>query len=509
MVVAVRDLAAVRDRPSGKALEGFLRQMSDWGRSAMAWQEFGRTLGMSTDETVDALIGSGVVLAGTGMDPRRKGPGQFAVLSTVTADTEALLRSRLRPAPRGIVENLPVLSLEQGAYQLAISMPRVAPAGGGARLLVAPEDSAALFDELIPVLKGKAAASPLSSNDAWERVRDLGPGDLLFLLRSKDAAAGTDKPEDLFALTASQTEDGWTARFAATESMLVGTVGEGAERGLWPTAAVEALEEGSVLLVAGSVREPKERAPLGAERPLLHDLLDMMDLPPQIEASLDGNAIIAVHAEGIAGSPDEALSVVAVLPAENMPRFSGIAERWAMSRAVEGDDWASATIKLRQGVRSAPMRRGAPALIPEPLRSKGVIAWSYAQERWTPPEGFDGPGPQRGWWVVSMRFGAGDPELAGVVARRTGELLDGEEGKDTGTMFRLVVRPRELTGLIRSPEALNGSGLAAVALPGSKSSLGAMRWLEQVDTWMSRGTKGEVEGTVSLKLNLALLNKDR
>src|SRR5436190_3013716 len=151
MVVAVRDLAAVRDGPCGRALEGFLRQMSDWGRSAAAWEDFGHALGMTPDDAVDSLIGSGVVLAGTGMDPRHNRPAQFAVLSTVTPQTEALLRSRLRPAPRGIIENLPVLSLEKGAYQLAISVPRRASAGDvNARLLVAPEGSSDLFDELIP-----------------------------------------------------------------------------------------------------------------------------------------------------------------------------------------------------------------------------------------------------------------------------------------------------------------------------------------------------------------------
>jgi hypothetical protein len=511
MVVAVRDLAAVRDRPCGRALEEFLRQMSDWGRSAAAWEDFGQALGMTPDGTVDALIGSGVVLAGSGMDPRHKGPAQFAVLSTVAPETEALLRNKLRPAPRGIVENLPVLSLEKGAYQLAISVPRrAAPGDGSARLLVAPEDSSDLFDELIPVLKGKAALNPLSSDGAWERVRDLGPGDLLFLLRSKDAGPSAGKPEDLFALTASQTADGWTARFSASESMLIGTVGAGDDKATWPTAAVEALEEGSVLLVAGSPREPKERAPLGADRPLLLELLEMMDLPPEIKASLNGNSIIAVHAEGAAGSPSEALSVVAALPADDMARFSGMAERWAMSRGVEGDNGEKAPVRLRQGVRSVPIQRAAPAIIPEPLRTKGVMAWCYAHERWTPPEDSDGPGPMRGWWVISMRFGAGDPGLAGVVARRAAELLDAEEGKDTGTLFRLVVRPRELAGLIRSPEALNGSALTGMPLPGAtrtRDPLAAMRWLEQVDSWVSRGSKGQVEGTVSLRLNLDLLDK--
>jgi hypothetical protein len=500
MVVAARGLADVRARPSGKALEAFLRDVGDWRRSAAAWDELGHALGMSQDKTVNALIGSGVVLVGTGMDPQHEGPGQFAVLSTVDARTESLLRAKLRPAPKGSAGSLPILSVEDGAYQLAISTPAGQKDGETtSRLLVAPEGSRALFDALVPVLKGKQAESPLSATKAWGRVRDLGPGDLLVLLSpgSQGTVPQEHRADDLFALMASATEDGWIARFSGTDTSLPG--GDPSAAADWPTAAVDALEEGSVLMVAGSPRSSSTRPMLLADQNLLVKMLDIMGLPEEFKATFDGNAIVAVHAEGSAGGSDQALSVLAVLPVPDIGPFAGKAEKWAMSMGAEGADWQDAPVTLKQGVRSVPIPSRAPALIPEDLRSKGVMAWCYAHHKMEGDE--ERP---RGWWVVSLRFGAGDAGAARVVARRVASLLEGEEGKDTSTMFRLVVRPRELMELMRPPASRES---APVPKARTKDPLLAMRWLEQVDSRVSRSAPGMIEGSVSLKFNLRLLQE--
>ncbi len=501
MVVAARGLADVRARPSGKALEAFLRDVGDWKRSAAAWDELGLALGMTQDQTVNALVGSGVVLAGTGMNPGREGPGQFAVLSTVDGRTESLLRAKLRPAPKGSAGSLPILSVEDGAYQLAINTPAGQKEGEvTSRLLVAPEGSRALFDALVPVLKGKQAESPLSATKAWARVRDLGPGDLLVLLGAgTQGTSPTPHPsDDLFALMASATDDGWIARFSGTDTSLPG--GDPSAAADWPTAAVDALEEGSVLLVAGSPQSSAAR-PMLTDQNLLVKMLDVIGLPEEFKATLDGNAIVAVHAEGTPGGADQALSVVAVLPVPDITTFSGKAEKWAMSMGAEGGDWQDAPVTLKQGVRSVPIPSRAPALIPEAMRTTGVMAWCFADHK---VEGDEDAWHPRGWLVVSLRFGAGDAGPARVVARRVATLLEGEEGKDASTMFRLVVRPRELMELMRRPASPEG---APVPKTRTKDPLLAMRWLEQVDSRVSRSAPGLIEGSVSLKFNLGLLQE--
>jgi hypothetical protein len=256
-------------------------------------------------------------------------------------------------------------------------------------------------------------------------------------------------------------------------------------------------------MVAGSPRSSGTRPTLLADQDLLVKMLDIMGLPEEFKATFDGNAIVAVHAEGTSGASDQALSVLAVLPVPDIATFSAKADKWAMSMGAEGADWQDAPVTVKQGVRSVPIRSRAPALIPEDLRAKGVMAWCFADHR---IEGDEDPVRPRGWWVVSLRFGAGDAGAARVVARRVASLLEGEEGKDTSTMFRLVVRPRELMELMRPP-APPESGPDAKAR--KKDPLLAMRWLEQVDSRVSRSAPGLIEGSVSLKLKLGLLQEPK
>jgi hypothetical protein len=494
LAIGLNDLAQHRATPAGKALECFVKEVSDWGRTSAAWSDLSRALDMTQDQSVESLLGSRVILASSGLDAGKSGASaQFALISEITPDVEARVRAKLKPSPRGLTNHLPILALEDGAFELATDR----RASGLPRVLIAPEGSSAMFDELLPTLSGTPSSKPpLSSWERWPRVKELGTGDVTVLLRSPQT-------DDFFALTGWATEDGLTARFAANDSMLIGGLvapeGLSSRDAIWPTTTIDALEEGSVLLVAGSPRQVAQPAPMKAESTLLLSLLGMINLSPDLQHRIDGNAVIAVHPEDSDGSSG-AVTVMAVLPVPDIVHFESDAVHWAMSMGVTDDDWKNAPAKGKQGIWSVPVTATEHGLAHEVLPRNGTMAWTIGNAKDSTPE------HPEGWFVVGIRFGPGDAAQLLPVVERVRDLLETEDRTEQKDLFRLVVRPRNLSILVR-PLASTVASKPPAGLTGAKDPLDAMRWLDQVESRISREGPGLVEGTVSVRLNFKLLDQ--
>jgi len=543
MVVEVRDLTRMRAGVAGRALERLLTEFSTWDRTRVAWGDLATALDMQADQCTDALVGGHVILAASGLDPLSAlGEPQFAILSDISAATEAQLRSRLKPAPRALVEGLPILALENGAFELATAAPRtrhmyrpgtrIVEDVPASRVLLAPRGSSDLFDDLVPVLSGGTATSPLSLTSFWPRAREMGGRDVFFILRGsgqpqKGAVSETDEP--FFALSGAMTDDGWSAWFLGSNDMILGGESPSPQAQPWPGVAVKALEPGALLLVAGSPSQRFGQAPVpSGDRTLLLDLLAMMELPTELENQVDGVALIAVHPDEAAGNAyggiegRRGVSVTAALPVGDLAGLAPKADAWAMSLTgvpYQGPDAAAPLGMVRAGI----IPPAGPDLLHGYLQQGGTIAWAFVPSSDTP-----GPATGAGWWVINIRTTGGtDPSRCASSIQELGAMLAAEPGEDKTTLFRLIVRPAILRALgnpegqprsdprmlaTAHPKEPHVRPLGAAGSPVGEADqagadpLSALRWLDRVETKILRAPRGQASGTVSLRLNVDLLD---
>lgn len=102
------------------------------------WKPLAGALEMPAERAMVALMGGAVVLAGD-VGPDLDGLSAWALLTTVTPDTERLITARLTLFPREVIAGRPALSLESGRYVLALRRVEVAPGAP------APDRSVQLF----------------------------------------------------------------------------------------------------------------------------------------------------------------------------------------------------------------------------------------------------------------------------------------------------------------------------------------------------------------------------
>jgi hypothetical protein len=424
-------------------------------------------------------------------------------MSTISRSTESLLRTRLEPAPRALVDGLPVLALEHGAFELSTAVTR---RGDVARVLISPRGSSSLFDELLPVLGGGTAISTLSMTPTWDAAKSIGGGDVYFLQR-REVSEETGEDNGFMALSATIEPNGFGARFIASDPAMLGDAGS--PHGAWPSRAIDALEQDAVLCVAGS----PESAGGDVQRTLLLGLLDMLSLPDELRSSMRGVAVIAVHEPSEDPAPG-AMAITLAMPFEDIRAIAPSAERWA-GALTDGP-------VLEQGrghiVRSASIAATDPEFAPEfasgYLGRGGAIAWTFARA----PADTQSESGRAGWWVVSIRTAPGDvaPSASRVsTLAATLEQAGLEQGGERdNTMFRLVVRPSRLAAITaevrRDDPALASDARVASAakLKQQASALNALRWIDRVESRLNRGPRGVIDGSVSVRLRTELLNEN-
>jgi hypothetical protein len=483
LVVGATDLTSLRSRPQTRALERFLNDASDWTRTTEAWTDLARKLDMSFEESIQTLLGRSAVIASESSTPPGLEP-RFAVLSSIKSAVRRDLTRRLNTIPRSVTGDATVMSIEQGTYHLATR--NLNSPAEQAQLILSSD--ASLFDRVVRSMGGRASGATLNQLPEWPQITSLADSDIFLLARKLPAH---DTPGSYLALAGTPTPQGWTARFSASDSVIHGGVADVRSASApWPSEAVDQLEAGSTLLVAGS-----PRAEAGKQPTLMASLLAMMNLPDQLRSQLEGAAIIAL---ALPQPQHSGTSLVVALPLRDISAGVDVADSWAQS--IVGIDPLDDAVTITDGVREASITPDNPAIINGYVRSEGRMAWCYAaaggiiREKATP-----------GWIVVALRFGPGEEPLAMV--RRTASLLAHDEGKDKQTLFRLIVEPRQLsTWLAANP---SNAQAATPPLPSGDTSLKvsqpAMRWLNRVDSRIVREAPGSVEGTVTLDLNLALL----
>jgi len=164
-LMVVEDAAGLRASGLGPSAEALAQTLSDFVQTSEAWGRLAAQLDLSNEAAFDALLGRRAMLASR---TRADGAAEWALISRISRPTEDRLRLRLRPAPRAVVAGLPVLSVENGRFEMAIS--RAEPES---TLVIAPSSNTPLFDEIVASLARGGPERPLGSTDPLRQIRVL------------------------------------------------------------------------------------------------------------------------------------------------------------------------------------------------------------------------------------------------------------------------------------------------------------------------------------------------
>jgi hypothetical protein len=279
-VVMINNASRQRQSPQGHALADMLEASHAFPETTAAWRELAAALDWPTDTAFDELLGRRVTIIARGLDS----PGEpaWALLTEVSLQTERRLRDKLKAAPRGTINGLGVLSVEDGKYELVVGRatpnvdPNLVSVTGAppptAAVLLCPGDDCPLMAELAPSLlnrTGLAAPSPLWR--AGERQREP---DVLVMMRPHAATAGSTEPRSdrFLAITATLEPGGWDAKLSCSCDLLWGRPAALSDIRPWSDAAFNAVEHDSLAAcmgVIGSVRWSPHFARLAALQAVL------------------------------------------------------------------------------------------------------------------------------------------------------------------------------------------------------------------------------------------------
>jgi hypothetical protein len=480
--IVVTDGAALRSQPATVALLQMLHEARVLPPLERAWEELASTMGLQRAAAFDRLLGRRVAIF---FEEPRVGATDWAVASQVDAPTEALVREKLRPAPRGFVAGAPVLALENGAFELAV--PRDAGGVGLPTLILGPRQGA-LFDRLIP--KG---AVPPAPPERVGNARDV-RGDVFAVYKRP----GEGPVPDFAAATAWAQGLRWRVSYSGTRSLLIGGSIDDAHT---PPAALtnpEAwarLSRDAALALVGQATP--DIAGFGAVGAAWRQLIGDEQTPEP-----EGSSVAVVLHEPAGGS---GWRLAFALPIKLGPGSTGDdrlalpARRGdaAIARAIRSVGGPGVTPPDFQGRHPGAIRIvGAPAASPGSTTPPDRGGTLLAGSRWAWSYVVLG---DRGWWIVAISGPAGTPtpaddERAASGVRLLREALIGPEDHappqvaPRPDLFRFVARPEALV------RGLVGIGMPEVGL------VAAMRQAELIQWTCSPAAPGLAEGEITLDM---------
>lgn len=478
LVVIVDRAADRRHEPLARAAVAMLRRAGILltPEFEARWKALADTLGLSPEDTFDALLGRRVIVVADGLD----GPSpRWALLSHVSIHTEELLLRRLRVAPRQIVADQRLLAVEGGRYELAVRRadPDAPAASPAAQILLAPREHAGLLDQLIPALSGRAPAAPLAGTPAHAAALELGPCHALLIFQDR-SAPGADAPpptEPRFAVLASRA-DGHDlhTRVLALRGPRAGSDPGLADVPPWSGALTSALANNAVAATVELIPEPGVLQ-AGLPVPMPAPVLDALERAGPIRGSRWAFAARAADSGAL-----DFIAAVETRDAAAFARFGDdlVARLVTWTRANGPDAHAPPPDFAGMFPRAA---RSCSILGPatEPLRAvlagTPSLSWCSAVD----PDG-------TGWWIV--RLSATEPDAARTLALR--DLFE-HEPHDADS------RPRLSVGVL-SPRRLAPT-LSLLSLP-DDNPLHALEAVESASWDLSFDESGRVVGSVLVRL---------
>ncbi|HYE02629.1 MAG TPA: hypothetical protein VD963_05275 [Phycisphaerales bacterium] len=455
VVIVVEGAAELRRAAEGSGVPPLVGALLAPVKAGPTWTRFAESLGWTPGQAFDQLLGRRVILVADGLSAGER--PRWSLISEVSAPTNKHLAGRLKAAPRGIVAGHPVLSVEEGRFELTALNPAQVAAAPGApvRLLLGPAGGHELFDEVIAAANA-VPGTTLAGTPAFRAVGRLGPGRILALVRIEGASEPVE-PEladapprapwsDFLLLSLSHAPgqlERWDARLLLRDRALRDDL---LATPLSRAAPLAVLERGALAaIVEHRVGSEGDSGPLA-------QVLALLGVGPDVRAALgDGQALVitasergglgvglaleAVDVDRLAPAADtymtgaaRALDLVRGAPAPPVPDFGGL---WPGARRL---------VRLGPGA-PGPAVPGLAAPFPA-----YELGWAMARPT---------PGQPRGWWLIGV--GPADDDQAGAAVlldRLAAALLAEPEpvpgaGDPPQRWFSLGrLRPAELAGRV-------------------------------------------------------------
>lgn len=455
-LLVVDNAAGIRKSGAGGAATELVATVADFTRTREAWSRLAQQLKLTDQEAFDTLLGKRVTFAAAELPDHTL---DWVILSAIDRDTESRLRSALRAAPRDIAGGLPVLSVENGRFELVL-----APKGDDRLLVLAPAGSTGLFESVVAnVARGGPDAS-LADTEPLRRVRALGGAPrALAVFRDDDAWLSVAFNPDNDAIRASFVAGGEGIQTAEVQPWSLDTFSAAADGALF--AIVESDSLPANLRIATRV----------GKAPLARVLM-----PPDPHRLRGGR--VAIRAMPSADGP---LDIAVAMQTSSVDRL-----------AVDGDRSVArflASLKGAADTRDLPydFAGAAPAatrvvnlgeLLPPAARfgwTQGpVLAWNYRSN--SDQHGVDRPG----WWTIGLGR-PGVDQLADILARqqppdpapRTAEWLS--------------------VGMLRPADIITALQGRNVPLP---TAAAAFHWIAKVQWKAIRTPDALIQGDASVEL---------
>lgn len=499
--IVVNDGATLRQQPATIALVEMLREARVLPPIERAWTELSGTMGLEGAAAFDRLLGRRVAVF---FEQQQGGSSDWAIASQVDAATEQLVRERLRPAPRGFVAGAPVLTLENGAFELAV--PRETSGAGLPTLVLGPRDGA-MLDRLIP--KGAAPPAPPQRVGSARDVR----GDLFAVYRRP----GSGAIPEFAAATAWAQGSRWRVAYSGTRTLLASGMNDDGFTPALPLvspASWAAMSDGAALAVLA--QNKPEIAGVGAVTTIWQQLLGDGPTPERAGSSV---AVMVEEPAAGAGWVLAFATPVVLDPASashaSASHASGASDERATSSAIRGDQAMVRVLRAIGSpdfkapdfggkfpgairVASAPGetdKAAAPRDHNRSLLSRSSWAWTYAVT----------PAGDRAWWIISICGPGASRESCEVGATRAAShlrnALCGEPGRSEPNTPAHQSPVADVSRFVARPDAI-ARGLVELGLP-DLGLVAALRQAERLEWRCSPGAPGLVEGEITLDLRSA------
>ncbi|MCW5776148.1 MAG: hypothetical protein KIS87_06895 [Phycisphaeraceae bacterium] len=470
VAIVLDGASRIRMSAAGTTLSNALTESGLLAESNRAWDDLARVLGLRREDALDALLGRRVVFVMTGLRP--DSPPGWAIVAQVSPEIERRLRAGLGAAPRQVVVGQPILSVEQGRYELASAVFKDAGAspllrddgraGPVALVLLAPTGNSSLFDAMLPLVQGRAAGTPFG--DSLRQAAAHRASDGLLIAR---LPAGGSEGDRYAAVALHAQPDAWIAETIAWPARLW-LPGVEAERvGPWSRHSFDVVSKDALVSVVGMLGTdgpPRELMALaGPAAP--------MAWPEGLDPLQAGRAMLTVQ-RGTAESVDPyGLSVSVAVQVRDIEASARTCDRLvARSLTVAGRDNAAADF---EGFLPGAIRTAEIGVAPGRTTT---IAWAFERDT----EARSPDAPRSGWWVMAIGPAAHAPSCSTSLVRRTAAALTQPDVKaESHRRISLgVARPAQVVSFV-----VQGNDVP----PGPLSLLRAIDMVEW-DAWIEDDT---------------------
>jgi len=319
LVVRVENATAMRDTRAGLAAsEIVLSIINEDGKTAERWSALSAQLGWSEAETFDRLFGRSFAIVGARLWD--EAPSSWALVSIVDRKTDVRLRKRLPASPRTIVDGSPVLSLEDGAFEMALRRD-----GLRTTLVFARRGDSYMFDRVAAAL-ANGVKRPVALEQAAIRLMDRGVAEILLWASLPPETGGAR-----VALGARVHDDQLELRLISEFDEPLPDVAP------WSIGEWRALAEGSLMAVIERLPDMESKR----SDPFFGPVLELDLLPWLTAEGEEAETLGQRHAVAIHGHPEGGLTLSGGV------RLTGdgaaVAADSMMRRMVS---WLSATLQL-------------------------------------------------------------------------------------------------------------------------------------------------------------------